>query len=242
MKRISMLAIAVMTVAASLILGAVSASASSGPTTEVAKSGHYESVVSCPQWAGSKGGVHPLLNLPYSPTTVTGNDTGNTKNGTHGGAKAYDPLVTCSVTFLQQAPAHGPLALRDALFHVDPGLADGPAGDAIEHACAHAPASHRLMVTAAKTCCAWNATISHHHDPVMYTCCGQVKAPNGRMSYVCCTTPRSGHLHGRMLFTCCADLHAVAAFMPSCVVLNTGFGGMAKQVAHHQPAIYRRRG
>jgi len=41
-----MLAIAVMTAAASLILGAVSASASSSPTTEVAKSGHYESVVS----------------------------------------------------------------------------------------------------------------------------------------------------------------------------------------------------
>jgi hypothetical protein len=236
MKRISMLAFAAMVAAASLILGAVSASASSNPTTEVAKSGQYESIVNCPQWGGTKERLSPIINVPYSPTTVTGTKSGSTKNDVQGDDEPYDPLVTCTVTFLQQVR---PTAMRDVLFHVDPGLTIGPAGAAIEHACSQS--ARRVLVRASASCCAWSSSGKGRHRTVMYTCCGQTRSPNGHMNYVCCTTPHSGQLHGRMLYACCADLHSVAAFMPSCVVLNTGFGGMAKQVARHDPYSVRRR-
>jgi hypothetical protein len=237
MKRISMLAFAGMAAAASLILGTVSASASSNPTTEVAKSGQYESIVNCPQWGGAKEHLSPIINLPYSPATVTGTKGSSTTTAAHPAAdEPYDPLVTCTVTFLQQAR---PPAMRDALFHVDPGLTAGPAGNAIEHACSHS--ARRVMVRASASCCAWNSSGKGQHRTVMYTCCGQTKSPTGHVSYVCCTTPHSGQLHGRMLYACCADLHGVAAFMPSCVVLDTGFGGMAAQVSRHEPYSVRRR-
>ena len=223
MKRISALTCVAVAAAGSLLLSAVAASASSGPATVVAKSGQYESVVTCPHFSS---GLQPVLSLPYTPSKDPATKPAERKSAPK--AAPYDTLVTCTVTFLRQTAVP-----RDAPVHADPGLSVGPAASAISKACAHASAMRPLSALGPNSCCA--ASRSSKGRTTMYSCCGPAKSPGGRVSYVCCTTPRSGHLHGRMLYACCENLHAVAAFMPSCVVLDTGFGGMAAQVARHQP-------
>lgn len=240
MKRISALTFVAVAVAGSLILGAAAASASSGPTTgsgqtassgqttEIAKSGQYESVVSCPHWGSGTGSIQPILNLPYAPSKAATSTATARKATGQNDVAPFDPVVTCSVTFLKQAPQ----TAREALVHADPGLTVGPAATAIAKACQRASAMH----LAPNSCCATSHSGKGRSRTTVYSCCGN-KTPHGRASYVCCTTPRTGHLHGHMLYVCCNDLHAVAAFMPSCLVLNTGFGGMATAVSRHQPNV-----
>ncbi|MGD0558614.1 MAG: hypothetical protein ABSA93_27005 [Streptosporangiaceae bacterium] len=236
MKRISALTVVAVTAAGSLLLGAAAASASSGPATEVAKSGQYESVVSCPHWGAGSGSLQPILNLPYAPTKAASSTSTPHKATAQSGVAPFDPLVTCTVTFLKQAPGR-PLTVREALVHADPGLTVGPAATAIAKACQRASAMH----LAPNSCCATSHSGKGRSRTTMYSCCGSTKAPGGRANYVCCTTPRSGHLHGHALYVCCTGLRAVAAFMPACVVLNTGFGGMAPEVAEHQPSVRQQR-
>lgn len=236
MKRISALTVVAVTAAGSLLLGAAAASASSGPATEVAKSGQYESVVSCPHWGGGTSGLQPILNMPYAPSKAASSTPTSHKATVQNDVAPFAPVVTCTVTFLKQAPVR-PLTVREALVHADPGLTVGPAATAIAKACHRASAMH----LAPNSCCATSHSGKGRSRTTMYSCCGSTKTPSGRMSYVCCTTPRSGHLHGHALYVCCTDLHAVAAFMPSCVVLNTGFGGMAAEVAQHQPSVRQQR-
>jgi hypothetical protein len=47
------------------------------------------------------------------------------------------------------------------------------------------------------------------------------------------------HRHARAV--CCVRIHRLELMrlIPSCFVLNTGFGGMARQVTHHAPAVAR---
>lgn len=223
MKRITAMAIAA-TTAASLIMSAAPALAKSGPntTTEVAHSGKYESIVSCPNWGGAMGKMQPLLSAPYAPASTTGGQVSSRHTGTSGRTEPYDPLVTCTVTFLQKPDP----PKRDPLFAVDPGLTTGPMASAMARACAR---EHRSMHLGALSCCASSRT---GHRMAMFSCCAPTRTASGHLMFACCTTPRSGHRH---MFACCDDLHSIAAFMPACLVLNTGYGGMAGQVARHQP-------
>lgn len=174
----SVLAIAVATVVASLVLGTAPAWAKPGPgkVTQVTKHGLYETVVTCPRWAWPAGGIQPLLAAPAVPKKTKGprvSDTDHKATSAH-----YDPLVTCSVTFLKDPPG--------------------------------AP--------------------QHKGKPTKS--CGH----KGRMLLGCCGTSRS--VHGRM-HLCCAVLQGATVRMPTCAVLNTGFGGMARKVSGHSPAAAR---
>lgn len=178
MNRMSVLAIAVAAAIASLVLTTPAAWAKSGPggVTQVSRHGLYETVVTCPRWAWPAGGIQPLLAAPAVPKQTKGPKVSGTVRTT--GSAHYDPLVTCSVTFLKDPPS-------------------GP-----------------------------------RHRSATARSCGH----KGRMVLGCCGTRRSVHGH---MHLCCADLQGATVLMPTCVVLNTGFGGMARQVAGHSPAASR---
>jgi hypothetical protein len=162
MNRFSALLIGALVVAVSVTLGAAPSMAKTGPATKsgpvtlVTKHGIYKTVVTCPRWVGPYAGPAPLLAAPNPPATTKDPMPGDTI-----GQPTYSPLVTCTVTFLKDAPAK--LAPR-------------------------------------KNC----AVHWHGH---MFACC----------------TPHRHHRHR----------------MGSCLVLNTGFGGMSWQVSRHVPATQR---
>jgi len=150
MNRISALALAATATAASLILATAPAMAKSGPVTEVTKHGLYETVVKCPRWDGPAGGFEPLLAAPAVPKLTKGPKT---SAGSHTGqAVRYDPLVTCTVTFLKDPPVGAP--------HKHGGA----------QSCAHQNGKGR-KIKLMSVCCGPHRS-GHSH---MYACCPRLR-------------------------------------------------------------------
>lgn len=152
-------------VALGLALSVVSpAAASSGPITQVTKSGIYKSVVTCPRWVGPMGGPVPLLAAPVIAKSVRPKPARGLPQ------PVYAPIARCTVVFLKDAPAVMP------------------------------------------------------------------RKAHGCVRFAVMLAGRQHHVRG----VCCIRRHGSRILrVRSCLVLDTGFGGMARQVSRHAPATAR---
>ena len=149
-------------VVAGLSINTSAAMAKSSPVSAVIKHGIYKAIVVCPRWYGPVGGPAPLMDTPRKAVPRAGRKAPQ---------PLYAPLVTCTVTFLKDAPAPLPK--------------------------------------------------------------GKACSPGSVLT--------SARLPARVVRLSRSGARQEMRFASTCVLIETGFGGMAPQVSRHEPAARRHR-